>query len=203
MMTNRDYQAQQTKNKIYDAAILLMQTNGVKQTTIEKICKKANVSVGSFYNYFRSKEEILLSVFESGDRYFADVVVPDIYKLSGREQINRFFWHYSHYIAGKGLDFIKHLYFNNENKSFIDRKRYMHKLLNMILQQQTADGVMKTDLTPDELEDYLFIVARGIVNDWCLHEGEYDLADKTLFLINQLLSAYYERPENGAEPPRG
>ena len=192
MKTNRDYQAWKTKNKIYDAAMLLMQTYGVKQAAIEEICKKARVSVGSFYNYFSSKEDVLLSIVESADRYFANVVVQDITKLSGKEQITRFFWHYSNYMADKWLDFITHLYFNSENKAFIDRDRYMHKLLHIILHQQERDGLIKTEYKVDDLEDFLFIVARGIVSDWCLHEGEYDLALKVVLLIDQLLNVYYE-----------
>jgi TetR/AcrR family transcriptional regulator, fatty acid metabolism regulator protein len=191
MMTNRDYQAQQTKNRIYDAAILLMQTNGVKQTTIEGICKKAKVSIGSFYNYFKSKEDILFSIFETADRYFADVVVPDIYKLSGKEQLMRYFWHYGHYVSGKGLDFTRHLFFNSENKAFIDSHRYMHKLLSIILQQQIDDGLIESTFKAEEIEKFLFIIARGVVYDWCLNEGKYDLTLRMQLLMDQVLTAYY------------
>ena len=192
MMTNREYQAQQTKNRIYDAAILLMQTNGVRQTTIEGICKKAKVSVGSFYNYFKSKEDILSSIFESADRYFADVVVPDIYKLSGKQQLNRFFWHYGHYVSGKGLDFTRHLFFNSENKAFVDRHRYMHTLLSIILQQQMDEGLVHSKMKTVELEEFLFVVGRGIVYDWCLHDGRYDLTLRMQFLMDIVLDTLYE-----------
>ncbi|MBE0601283.1 MAG: TetR/AcrR family transcriptional regulator [Firmicutes bacterium] len=196
MMTTRDYQAQQTKNRIYDAAILLMQTNGVKQTTIEGICKKAKVSIGSFYNYFKSKEDILFSIFESADRYFADVVVPDIYKLSGKEQLNRYFWHYGHYIAGRGLDFTRHLFFYSENKAFIDHQRYMHKLLSIILQQQMDEGLIESKLKVDELEEYLFIVARGVVYTWCLYEAKFDLTLRMQLLIDMTLDILYPKSLN-------
>ncbi len=192
MMTSRDYQAQQTKNRIYDAAILLMQTNGVKQTTIEGICKKAKVSVGSFYNYFKSKDDILYSIFESADRYFADVVVPDIYKLSGKEQLSRYFWHYGHYVSSRGLDFAKHLFFNSDNKAFIDQRRYMHTLLSIILQQQIDEGILSVQMRTNELEEFLFIIARGIVNDWCLREGKHDLTLRMQVMMDKVLDLYYQ-----------
>ncbi len=198
MTTSREHQAQQTKNRIFEAAVLLMQENGVKQTTIEDICQKANVSVGSFYNYYTSKEDVLFSAFESIDRYFADVVAAELYKLSGRDQLARYFQHYGRYISGKGLDFARHLFFCCENKSFIDQQRYMHKLLLIILQQQMDDGLIASRLKADALEAYLFIVARGVVYDWCLHEGQYDLALRMQLLMDVTLDTLYP-----PSPPQG
>lgn len=193
MTINRDDQAQQTKTRIYDAAVLLMQKNGVKKTTIEEICKKAQVSVGSFYNYYQSKEDILFASFEAIDRYFADVAAPELYKLSGKNQLARYFQHYGHYVSCRGLDIIRHLFFYSENKSFIDPERYMHKLLRVIVQQQIDDGLIVSRMKAEALEAYLFIVARGIVYNWCLHEGQYDLSVQMQQFMDITLDALYPR----------
>jgi TetR/AcrR family transcriptional regulator, fatty acid metabolism regulator protein len=43
-------------------------------------------------------------------------------------------------------------------------------------------------MTPEEICDYLFIAARGIVYDWCLHDDTYDIKEAMhnylLLLIN-------------------
>jgi len=68
--TNRQAQAQQTKDKVYQVAIELFETKGFENITVDEICKVANVSTGTFYNVFKSKYEILDRIFELADDYF-------------------------------------------------------------------------------------------------------------------------------------
>jgi AcrR family transcriptional regulator len=53
-ITSRQAQAIKTRNKILKTTIDLMQKKGFDNITIETISKKAGVSVGSFYYYFKS-----------------------------------------------------------------------------------------------------------------------------------------------------
>lgn len=176
-----------TKKKIFTVAVSLMQKHGFEETSIEQICKKAKVSVGSFYNYFGSKHDVLLMVYESADQYFKNVVEPELTQLESGEQILRFFSHYAQYNTQNGLDFVKHLYGNSDNKLFLDDSRYMHRLLRTLL--QTAQNKNRlTDAMPfEEIESFLFLIARGIVNDWCLHDGSYDLEQKMLRYFQVIL----------------
>lgn len=54
------------KKLIMDAALELFGADGYHQTPISKIAEKANISKGLMYNYFKSKEELLLGVIDSG-----------------------------------------------------------------------------------------------------------------------------------------
>lgn len=51
------------KTRIYDAAKLLFQEQGFKETNIAQITKKAGMAVGSFYNYYPSKEKLFMEIF--------------------------------------------------------------------------------------------------------------------------------------------
>ena len=186
-MTNRQKQAMKTRNKIYNAAIKLMQKKGIEQTTIEDICKRANVSIGSFYNYFKSKDEVLYSINLSADEYFKGTVTPELEGLPADEKIIHFFRQYARYNKDTGLDFTKHLYFNSENKYFLDHNRYMHILMKGILEEELTNKRFNPELSLEQLEDLFFLVARGIVSDWCLHDGDYDLEEKTVFYFELLL----------------
>ena len=46
------------KERLTSAAHSLFLKNGYKNTNIAQIAKKAGVAVGSFYNYYASKEDI-------------------------------------------------------------------------------------------------------------------------------------------------
>lgn len=193
-MTNRQKRAIKTKKNIYNAAISLMQKQGIQQTTIEEICKKSKVSVGSFYNYFKSKYDVLQAIYESADTYFEDTVAGELKNLNDKDKIIEFFRHYALYNKENGLDFTKHLYFNSENKLFLAPNRYMHTLLRNILEETQADNSINTGLSLDEVSELLFLIARGIVCDWCLHDGGYDLEQKTVLYFETILAQLYTRP---------
>jgi len=76
-LTNRQLQAIKSKNKIYNASIELLANIGFDKIGIEDICKHAGVSVGSFYTYFKSKNDILIEIFE---RAYNDSLGTDMIK---------------------------------------------------------------------------------------------------------------------------
>ena len=50
------------RDRLLAAALALFEENGYDATTIDAIAARANVSVGVFYSYFRSKRQILLTL---------------------------------------------------------------------------------------------------------------------------------------------
>ncbi|MCH7782248.1 TetR/AcrR family transcriptional regulator, partial [candidate division KSB1 bacterium] len=46
------------KARLLDKAQELMQSKGFSATTIDEICQKAGLTKGSFFHYFRSKEDL-------------------------------------------------------------------------------------------------------------------------------------------------
>ena len=57
-MTRRQQQAAETRQKIYVSTISLYQTKPYDSVTIADICEAADISVGSFYHYFKDKDEV-------------------------------------------------------------------------------------------------------------------------------------------------
>lgn len=51
------------KTQIYDSAKELFSLNGFKDTNVSDITKKAGVAVGTFYNYYSSKEKLFMDIF--------------------------------------------------------------------------------------------------------------------------------------------
>lgn len=58
-------QAKTTREKIIDDCLALIWRNGVNGTSMSDIAEKAAILKGSFYNYFKSKEEFVSAVLES------------------------------------------------------------------------------------------------------------------------------------------
>ena len=53
-----------TKDKLLDAAYELMLSKGYVATTVDDICEKADLTKGSFFHYFESKEQLVKALLE-------------------------------------------------------------------------------------------------------------------------------------------
>ena len=64
-MSPREHKKIIYRQKILDAASLLFERQGFSDTSIADIMKAANLGVGTFYNYFESTEELLLTLLKN------------------------------------------------------------------------------------------------------------------------------------------
>ncbi|MBS3808808.1 MAG: TetR/AcrR family transcriptional regulator [Desulfobacterales bacterium] len=62
----REREKQQRRTQILNAARALLLKEGFNKTSVNKISKKAELSVGSIYFYFKNKEEIFASLEHEG-----------------------------------------------------------------------------------------------------------------------------------------
>ncbi|MBL4602260.1 MAG: TetR/AcrR family transcriptional regulator [Emcibacteraceae bacterium] len=83
------------KDKILDAALQLFAKKGYHTTSISLIAKTANVSKGLTYNYFKSKEELLLAIIDQASKkMFAvakEMSAPQNYQDTLRQFLDQFF----------------------------------------------------------------------------------------------------------------
>ena len=56
--------SEETKNKIFKVALTLFKEKGFQKTTMRDIAKKANISLGSTYYYYNSKEDLVHHFYE-------------------------------------------------------------------------------------------------------------------------------------------
>lgn len=188
-VTNRKLQAQATYENIYNAAMSLVEKEGFKNITVRKICEKAGVSIGSFYNYFSSKEDILNETFKKADDFFLNVVANNLDGENAKEKIVKFFIYYAEYCKRDKLDQLKQIY-NTSNPMFIKKGRPMQEVLKKVVEEGIEKGELITDMTPDEVVKFFFIALRGVIFDWCLHDGSYDLIQFTKEYTERLLKCF-------------
>ncbi len=184
-MTARREKAIATKNRIYTAAIDLMDRKGFENITIADISKKAGVSVGAFYHYFKSKNDILAEIFRKADEYFSTRVVTGLKKRSIPERIVEYFDHYAKFNVATGVETTIQLY-NPKIKFFIQESRPMLTILHDLVEEGHRKKEIRKDTAPEEIVRFLLIMARGIVFEWSLYEGQYDL-EKTMHKYMNIL----------------
>jgi AcrR family transcriptional regulator len=64
---------EKSRKQLIEKALEIFAENGYYNTSIEKIAKSAGVSKGLIYNYFKSKDELLESIFMEGFKFFDDM----------------------------------------------------------------------------------------------------------------------------------
>ena len=175
--TTRKEQAEETRNRIYTSAIELMEENGFGNFTIEDISIRAGVSVGAFYHYFDSKNDILAEIFYRADDFFSTHVVNSHKKSNIPEQIIEFFDHYAKFNVDCGVETTQQI-FNPKIKFFIEEGRPMLEMLEGLIRKGQEKNEIRGDTDAKELVRYLLSMARGIVFDWSLYDGNYDLEAK-------------------------
>ena len=76
-----------------------------------------------------------------------------------------------------------------ENTLFISEDRAMHTILKNAISDAQKEGLCSVSKSPGDTANDLFLIARGVIFDWALHDGSYDLKEKT----KEMLSVYIER----------
>jgi TetR/AcrR family transcriptional repressor of mexJK operon len=76
--------SRRTRQKLIESAIGCFERHGFDETTTAMIAAEAGVAVGTVYNYFSDKREIILELFDRTEREVADEVIAQLDPASWR-----------------------------------------------------------------------------------------------------------------------
>ena len=81
------------KSKLIAAGKRLINKAGLRHLVVDDLAREAGISKGSFYSFFPSREEFILSVFESWESEYRGALIREVVddKGTARERIERFF----------------------------------------------------------------------------------------------------------------
>ena len=174
--TNRQKQAAETRRKIFECAQDLFTRDSYESVKISDICKAANVSVGAFYHHFRNKETILNEGYRQFDRelqHLWEAYTP----TSHRDAIGFLIKGQLKAITRRGSvgasQFFKNQLSDEEKYILNKKERFFYQTLLSEIQAEIDDGGLKGDA--EEITDVLLRTSRGLIYDWCLHDGNYDI----------------------------
>jgi AcrR family transcriptional regulator len=135
------------KQLLKDVALQLFAEQGYTRTSISEIAKKANVSKGLMYNYFQSKEELMVFILNSLMEDFSRFIDPNRDNIITEEEALNFIDIIFDLLKNKreSLQHYFQLIFQPEvmqliNKSGVIRKDILEQiylLLDFFIQKQT------------------------------------------------------------------
>jgi AcrR family transcriptional regulator len=80
-------------SKLIAAGKRLINKAGIRFLVVDDVAREAGISKGSFYSFFPSREDFILSVFESWEEEYRGALIREVTEGTGtaRERIERFF----------------------------------------------------------------------------------------------------------------
>jgi len=181
-LTSRKKQAIATRKRIHKTALNIFKKRGYENVTIDEICDKAGVSIGTFYRYFQSKDMVIRGFYTAGFEAFEEHVEKELNEH--KSVIERMFLLGSmvmEYISDMGSDqyqivFRTQLNINNSNLGVEYNKGAYYGTLKRLIEEGQANGEIRTDLPCDDIAKILYNCGRGMIYDWSvMSKGQFDL----------------------------
>jgi AcrR family transcriptional regulator len=92
-LNHKNFQSQQTANRILNQAMRIFLAKGYHGTSIEDITRAAKLTKGAFYWHFRSKEDLLKRIVKEYEKRFLDGMIQAVNEVKGniRDKIEKYF----------------------------------------------------------------------------------------------------------------
>lgn len=162
----RSSQAEETKRKLSMSLAKICEKNDLKSISIKALCDSIEVAVGTFYLYFKNKEEALLYSYHVSDDYFNSLNLDEKDVLESLEAIFQvYFKMMSQDEATSSLKqtYIAHLSYYDDY--FFSKTRSLFSLIDEIIQNGQEQKIIIDTIDSDALADKLLRFARGILYD--------------------------------------
>lgn len=184
---SRSEQAKQTKKHILETAMRLFEEEGYEKVTIRKISSTAGVSIGNFYHYFKSKEDIQLQMYRNFDEMVRDVLKKKEYTTKF-DAIRDLIVHQLELDPKRVEIMAQTLRVQLASEKYvIDENREITSYLENLLNEARDAGEIHPSHDLKETRDWILRTSRGILFDWSLRGGTYDMQKIALHDINVIL----------------
>lgn len=189
MKSKRKQLSIERKERIIEQAVILYKDSGYDNVTIRDICKASGISIGGFYHHFKSKEDIINQAYISFDVYLEDLLQNKSFS-SYSAAILFIIEHELMYSKRSGIQItimIFKLQLTSFEKEIIDENRLIYASLKAYIMKGIDAGEFKKDTNVDQTIQWILRIARGVIYDWCLHEGNYDMVQTGLHDVMAVL----------------
>ena len=196
-MTNRQLAAIETRKRLIAAGKKIICEKGLVNTSIEEITEACGVSKGTFYTYFKRKEDI---VFELSREVFAEILEKaEAFEGDFSAKFENYMVNFSGYIESSGVKLAQEWIRNVVNPNLTENPDDKNKLKMDLeaIKRLISLGIEKNELksdTPIDIVSHTIIdLLYGQLLCWCMSDGIYSLKERTEEFCNMYLSLYLKQ----------
>ncbi|WP_319559331.1 TetR/AcrR family transcriptional regulator [Marispirochaeta sp.] len=165
-MTGHERRAEKKKESIRQASIELFTTMGIRKVTMNEIADRANVSKVSIYNYFRSKDELILDIMKTVcDQILENVKEIVESSLSFQDKLKKVITYKS---RGSGIfkgEFLQQLLSHDQAAQEYYEREFKPKsrlIMHRFFQEGKQTGHIAQDIPIETIELYVQIFQNGM-----------------------------------------
>lgn len=197
-VSKRQKKSKETKERIITTSVQLIKKYGVEYLTVKNICTAASISNGTFFHFFKTKDELLEFYFCS--ELSSLMLRSKSFTQSGTffENIIRFYVCFARHCENIGVPFTKYYYsVARRNNSFCVKKDYFNIFNATINELKFAkdSGYLIDGADIVTIAREIRMIVNGIIFEWCILKGELDVQTftrkmLTIYLKNVLKTKY-------------
>lgn len=195
--TSRDLQAQESRRKLLQTSMELIAREGYHNVTISRICRECGVSVGTFYQYFSSKRDIIMLMDREHSQYLTQMCRIEPGKKA-LEIYLEYVRKYMEYIAQCGFQSSRSLMQSmledevGDEEAGMDLQRdFFCKLVEYGWQTGEFDPAA---MTPQEFFELFTVGVNGVFVGWFYTNGAIDVVEYGCRNLNRLVNLIQKEP---------
>ena len=183
------------KQQIIDATVRLISTKGADKLTVRSVCKEADVSTGTFYHYFRDKDDLMMYFVRTTP--FSDAVL-EVPLSDIASRISELYMMLIDTYMDLGEEFMKSFYstsnmslsaYMGEHDGSFDPDTVMAR--SEIEMRAAIDaGFINEKADAHTLCMDICTIIKGCVFEWCLVNGNMDIRSSVYRIISNYLAPY-------------
>ena len=192
-MTQRQIAALETKKKLLESAKAIICEKGLANTSIAEITKKCGVANGTFYTYFKRKEDV---VFALSRELYQEVLDKALaHNGSLMERLVFFMTDFTDCIEKSGLKLCQEWVRNTVDPDLIENENDGGKLafdiqsVAVLLEDGIQKGEIRADAPVEILSHTLMDLLYGQMLCWDMSGGSYCFVKRTEEFCNLFLGA--------------
>lgn len=169
----RAEQSALTKDRIIQTGLALLKEEGYENLTVRNICERAEISTGSFYHFYKTKDDLMSEFLHrtewEDDMENADDIVE--YIIHGYVSLIDVY-------ETLGMNFVSS-YYTATNQSFNVYTRevggYVSDYIRKHLMTARDQGYIRDDVSIDKIIYGVQTLVIGNVFQWCVVKGATDI----------------------------
>jgi len=170
------------RQQIINCMQVMLADHSIEDISVELLCKEANVSRGTFYYYFKSKEAVLIELFHVAQVYTPARMAWALSAPTVWEQILRLHCcHPIHVMENGGVEVLRHRTRHillGENQSDEANYRKTLDIISPFILKAQESGEIRNSSTPLQFNQVTGTLQRGLMDNWCIANGDFNLIDK-------------------------
>ena len=184
VMTTRQENALKTRQKLLDVTNELIKEKGFYKLSIGDITERAGVAKGTFYIYFKHKEDIVAEICRG---YFKEIETQ-INKISGSDLIEKLSLYFDNFMKAVELyginicrEWIRASIDPNTAPDNTDMSKwqYDYNMLENILNNAIRNNELKENTPVQTLTHLVISQLYGMMTCWCMSDGIFEPRDWT------------------------